>query len=246
MVEKFHNELKNLKKEVKKMGNLAKEMLQESIKALENRDKNHAKSVIEKKGILAEFDDNIEKKAFRLIALYQPMAKDMRELACILKLITYLTRIGRYGKDIARITEIISDKPHIKKLVNLPFMSQLVCCMIEDSLKSFEDGDISRFNNFIDRESDVDSLRFSIFRECLTYMMEDPKKIERCTYYIMVARYLERCGDHACKMAEKIYYMETGERVEIDCHEDTIKSCFSGVKSDHYKKIDKTFFDNHF
>ena len=231
MVEKFHNELKSLKKEVIKMGNLSKNMLQESIKALENRNKKLAEDVIKKKGKLAQFDENIEKKSFRLIALYQPMAKNMRELACILKLITYLTRIGRYGKDIARITEKISDQTHIKKLVNLPYMAQIVCCMIDESLKSFEDGNISRFNDFVDRESDVDNLRFSIFRECLTYMMEDPKKIERCTYYIMVARYLERCGDHACKMAEKIYYMETGERVEIDCREYSNKPCFLGVKS---------------
>jgi phosphate transport system protein len=232
MVEKFHKELKEVKKDVEKMGYLSKEMLQKSVKALKNRDIELAKWVILQKAKLADFDDNIEKKTFRLIALYQPMAKDMREIACILKMITYIARIGRYGKDIARITEELRSKPHVKKLVSLPHMSDIVCSMIDDALKTFDDGGLTRFNNFIDRENDVDELRYSIFRECLSYMMEDPKVIRRCTDYVMVARYLERCGDHACKMAEKITYMITGERVEIDCREETSKACFTGVKKD--------------
>ena len=232
MVEKFHNELKQVKKEVIKMGNLSKEMLQDSVVALRERDKKLAKSIIEKKADLADMDDDIEKKAFRLIALYQPMARDMREIACILKMITYLNRIGRYGKDISRITEKIADQPHVKKLISIPHMANIVCGLIDDALATFEDGDISRFNDFVDRETTVDELRHSIFRECLSYMMEDPKKIERCMYYSMVARYLERCGDHACKIAEKIFYMNTGQRVEIDCREETSKACFTGVKQD--------------
>ena len=230
MVEKFHEKLDDLKKEVVKMGDLSKDMLKTSVKALKERDVDLACEVIKKKVKLADLDDEIEKKAFRLIALYQPMAGDMREIACILKMITYLTRIGRYGKDIARITEIIHGKVHIRKLVNIPHMADLVLSMIDDALYAFEKKDVSRFNDFIDRESSVDQLRHSIFRECLTYMLEDPKKIERCMYYSMVARYLERCADHACKMAEKIHYMVNGERVEIDCREETSKSCFVGEK----------------
>ncbi|MDG6218318.1 MAG: phosphate uptake regulator PhoU, partial [Candidatus Thermoplasmatota archaeon] len=106
----------------------------------------------------------------------------------------------------------------------------IVCSMIDDALEVFQHGDLSLFNDFIDREEDMDELRYSIFREALSYMMEDPKVIKRCTDYIMVARYLERCADHACKMAEKIFYMETGQRVEIDCREETSKACFTGVK----------------
>jgi phosphate transport system protein len=230
MVEKFHEKLDDLKKEVIKMGDLSKDMLKTSVKALKDRDVDLACEVIKNKVKLADMDDNVEKKAFRLIALYQPMAGDMREIACILKMITYLTRIGRYGKDIARITEIIHGKTHIRKLVNIPHMADLVLSMIDDALYAFKKKDVSKFNDFIDRESSVDQLRHSIFRECLTYMLEDPKKIERCMYYTMVARYLERCADHACKMAEKIHYMVHGERVEIDCREETSKSCFVGEK----------------
>ena len=215
MVEKFHKELENLKKEVIEMGNLAKEMLFNAVEALKNRDVRLAEEVVPKKREIAEMDQKIEEKALQLIALYQPMAKDMRAIACILKMITYLTRIGRYGKDIANVAKKLADKPHIAKLVEIPYMAELVCKMIDDALKAFETEDLSLIEDFSERDDFVDALRYSIFRECITYMMEDPKNITRCTHYAMIARYLERCADHACKIAEKVYYMVTGKRKEI-------------------------------
>jgi len=215
MVEKFHKELENLKKEVIEMGNLAKEMLFNAVEALKNRDVRLAEEVVSKKREIAEMDQKIEEKALQLIALYQPMAKDMRAIACILKMITYLTRIGRYGKDIANVAKKLADKPHIAKLVEIPYMAELVCKMIDDALKAFETEDLSLIEDFSERDDSVDALRYSIFRECITYMMEEPKNITRCTHYVMIARYLERCADHACKIAEKVYYMVTGERKEI-------------------------------
>jgi len=230
MVEKFHKELEQVKKEVIKMGNLSKDMLQKSVKALKEQDMQLADWVLSKKVQLADMDNEIEKKTLHLITLYQPMAKDMREIACILKMITYLNRIGRYGKDIAKFVSEFEKEGHVKKLISIPHMADLVSNMIDDSLNAFENGDASKFNDFIEREETVDELRYSIFRECLSYMMEDPKVITRCTYYIMIARYLERCADHACKIAEKIIYMVTGQRVEIDCREQTTKPCFTGIK----------------
>jgi len=215
MVEKFHEELKKLKKEVVEMGNLAKEMLSNAVEALKDRDKEAASQVIEKKKKIADMDERIEQDALRLIALYQPMARDMRKIACVLKMITYLTRVGRYGKDIAKVAIELADQPHIARLVEIPHMADMVCSMIEDALKAFENEDVSLIRDFEERDSEIDALRYSIFRECITYMMEDAKNITRCMHYAMVARYLERCADHACKMAEKINYMVTGERKEI-------------------------------
>jgi len=215
MVEKFHEELKKLKKEVVEMGNLAKEMLSNAVEALKDRDKEVASQVIEKKKKIADMDERIEQDALRLIALYQPMARDMRKIACVLKMITYLTRVGRYGKDIAKVAIELADQPHIARLVEIPHMADMVCSMIEDALKAFENEDVSLIRDFEERDSEIDALRYSIFRECITYMMEDAKNITRCMHYAMVARYLERCADHACKMAEKINYMVTGERKEI-------------------------------
>jgi len=216
MVEKFHEELKQLKKDVITMGQLAKEILQKSVEALKKQDFELSAWVRSKKGVIAKMDSEIETESIRLIALYQPMAKDMRTIACCLKMNTYLTRIGRYGKDIAKVNDEMGNNPPFKKLVSIPHMSDIVCKMIDDALTAFETEDISLFKDFKEREDTVDELRYSIFRECLTYMMEDQKVITQGIYYIMVARYLERCGDHACKIAEKINYMVTGEHIEID------------------------------
>jgi len=231
MVEKFHDELDELRKQVIQMGNLVKKMLNESVKALEDRDTSLAENVFQLKTQVADMDYEIEKKTFRLIALYQPMAVDMREIGCILKLITYYNRVGRYSKDIAKITmDKFSDIGHVKKMVSIPHMASIVEGMISDAIKAYETKNIQNFEDFSKRESNVDELRYSIYRECVSYMMEDPKKISACTEYIIIARYLERCGDHACKMAEKIIYMVTGNRVEIDCREDTTIACFSPQK----------------
>jgi phosphate transport system protein len=215
MVEKFHEELDKLKKDVEEMGKLARDMLENSITALKNEDTELAREVVSRKGTLAEMDLSIETKALHLVTLYSPMAKDMRAIACILKIITYLTRIGRYGKDIARVVPQLCEKPRVAKMVSLPYMAQIVCGMIENALEAFETKDISLFADFEERDDSVDALRHSIFRECITYMDENAKNITPCAHYIMIARYLERCADHACKMAEKIHYMVTGKHKEI-------------------------------
>ncbi len=105
-------------------------------------------------------------------------------------------------------------------------MNEIVCKMINDALTAFINGDLSVIKNFSERDNDVDALRYSIFRECVQLYDGEPWNITICTHYILVARYLERCGDHACNMAEEIYYMVTGEHVEIDCSE---KKMFSDV-----------------
>ncbi len=215
MSEEFHRKLSDLKGEVMEMGELASGMLTDSITALRDQNIELADSVISKKNKLAEMDEGIEEKALKFIALYQPMARDMRTIGCILKIITYLARIGRYGKDIAMTVKELAGEKHIGKLVEIPYMAEKAEEMIRDALCAFEDGNAIDAEAFISRDDELDSLRYSIFRECLTYMMEDPQKITRCSHYIMIARYLERCGDHACKMAEKINYMVTGKRMEI-------------------------------
>ncbi|MFX1283162.1 MAG: phosphate signaling complex protein PhoU [Promethearchaeota archaeon] len=219
MAEKFHEKLAELKYDVMRMGLFAGDMLSKAIEALKKRDTKLAEFVLSQKILLSEMDDEIEAKALQLLTLYQPMAKDVRVVACSLKLITYLTRIGRYGKDIANITVILAKEPlnEVIKPVKIPQMGELTEEMIDDSLNAFYTEDLSLIGpeDLSERDDDLDSLRYSIFRECVSYMIEDPHKINVCTHYIMVGRYLERCGDHACKMAEKIHYMVTGKRVDI-------------------------------
>ena len=215
MTEKFLEELGDLKKDVNNMSLTAMEMLECGVKSMKEQDMELARVVIARRNEIADMDQIVEEKALRIMSLYQPMGKDVRLIACTLKMNTYLARVGRYGNDIAKMTVENEDQPHVCKMVSLPYMSRVVCSMIEDATKGFEFGELPPLDSFRDREDEVDALRYSIFRECLNYMLEDPRKITRCIRYIMTARYLERCGDYACKIAEKVHYVATGEHVEI-------------------------------
>ena len=147
--------------------------------------------------------------------LHQPVASDLRTIACVLKMETYLNRVGRYGKDIAAVAVELGQRPSLGKLVSLPYMTDVAAGMVENALKAFDSGDLKLLEGFPEKDDELDSMRWSIFRECVTYMMEYPKNITISAHYIMIARYLERVADHACKMAEKIHYMVTGEHIEI-------------------------------
>ena len=215
MAKELHREIFELQNEVLEMANLALSMLDDSMKALATQNIELAENIIEKKYLIRELDSSIEAKALKLIALYQPMAIDLRRLATILKIITYLTRIGRYGKDIASVVEELSKNHYPAPFVNLQHMWEHVKTMVEDALKAFEESDIDPLKDFEARDNEVDEMRWSIFRECITYMMEDPRIITACAFFTMIARFLERTGDNACKIAEKVHYMVTGEHKEI-------------------------------
>ena len=215
MAEKFHTELKNLKTETLEMAHLGRFMLRTAVDALIRQDRELAASVVARKEDIHTMEVRLEERCYQLIALNQPMAKDMRVIACTLKVITASLRIGRYGKVIANIVKKISDQPHIANLMTIPHMADLVIEMIDDAIEAYEKDTLAEISDFSARDDTIDSLRQSIFREGITYMMEDPKNISRCTHYIMIARYLERCADHACKIAENVHYMNTGERIEI-------------------------------
>jgi len=213
--EKFHIELKDLKQDTAGMVRFARDMLSESVQALIRQDPEMAKQVVAKKKHIKEITVILEDRAYALIALYQPMAKDMRVITCILKMITAAERIGRYGKDIANMVKHLQEQPDFTQPVPLPHMAEQVLGMIDDTIIAFESENLDPIKNFSSRDDTVDALWHSIFREMLTFMMENPKTITRGTYSIMVSRYLERSGDHACKMAENVHYMITGERIEI-------------------------------
>ncbi|MDD1694972.1 MAG: phosphate signaling complex protein PhoU [Methanoregula sp.] len=215
MAEKFHTELAGLKKDTVEMARFGRSMLRDAVDALIRQDTELAVSVVERKEEIHRMEVRLEEQCYQLIALNQPMAKDMRTIACTLKVITASLRIGRYGKVIANIVKDLSDNPHIANLMSLPHMAELVIDMVDDAVVAYETDNLRLIEAFSTRDDTIDALRHSIFRQGITYMMEDPRTISRCTHYIMVARYLERCADHACKIAENVQYMETGERVEI-------------------------------
>lgn len=213
--DRYHNEIDKLKNKVQEMGNLAATMLKESIESLKSFDGEKAKEIISLKTKLSNLDSTIEEESLQLIALHQPVASDMRTLGAILKIITYLNRIGRYGKDIAAITIEMEGNKHIFELIAIPRMSSKVNEMLKDALSTFDKGDISTIENMSERDTEIDVMRWTIFRECLEFMIEGKENIEKGAYYMMVVRYLERCADHVCKICEKVHYMYTGERVEF-------------------------------
>jgi phosphate transport system protein len=200
-MEKFITEFDSLTEDMLTYGELALLMLTDAVRAFTEQDVGLADEVNTLKHELDDWDREIEERLLKLVTLHQPMAKDMRTIACMLKMDTYLYRIGRYAKDIAKDARAMAGRPHLTKLVHIPHQHEMVVRMIRDALKAFKDDDISLWD--------------TVFRECLTYMMEDPKNITPCTHYIMVSRHLERCGDHACKISEKVHYKVTGEHIEI-------------------------------
>jgi phosphate transport system protein len=215
MADKFHSELQDLKQNSLEMANLGRTMLRSAVDALIQHDLSLAEIVITRKDEIRQSEIRIEEHCYHLIALYQPMAKDMRNIVCTLKVVHASLRIGRYAMEIAKIVRDVSENPQPANVMSIPHMADLVIEMVDDAIRSYETDVLSLIENFSSRDDIVDALRHSIFREGITLMMEDPKNISRCTHYIMVARYLERCGDHACEIAENVYYMETGERTEV-------------------------------
>jgi phosphate transport system protein len=215
MVEKFHAELEMMKEHALEMGSLSRAMLQMSIRALGEGDLELAAWVMKRREELRAWDESVEDEALRLMALYQPMAKDLRAIAATLKIITYLTRIGIYGKDIAVVVDRSAGMRPVPGLFHIPRMTEIVCGMVDSGLDAYAKESISPIRDIASRDDMVDGLFLSALNEGIAAMTADPARIPICTNYILVARYLERCGDHACKIAEKVHYMVTGERIDI-------------------------------
>lgn len=208
----FHQQVEEVQAEVLRMGALSRESLVMGVKSLVDLDARLADRVVAMDQEINRLDVAIETHVLDLLALHQPMASDLRTLGACLKIITYLDRIGRYGYDIAKVTKELEGKTHLGKLVSIPYMAELAAGMLDDALRAFRERDAALAHGLYARDDAVDALNDQIFRECVTYMMEDPRNITICSRYILVARHLERAADNACKIAEKTIYMVKGER----------------------------------
>jgi phosphate transport system protein len=221
MTEKFEAELEVLLRETLEMGTLARSMFCDSIDALVSRDNALAEHVVTRKKELRDRLHRNEDLAYEILTLYQPMARDLRTVVSCLKVAAAFERIGRYGKAIAKVEGHLAeagpldDRPELATMLSIPQMARMAGEMIDAAISAFKAGDLSTIRNFEARDDGVDALGHSIFRECITYMLEDPRTITQCTRYVMVARYLERTADHACTIAEAAVFMQTGERAEI-------------------------------
>ena len=208
----FHEQLKDLESDMIKMGSMVEELIHKSIKALQEKDLELAQEVLDKDDEIDDFEIKLEEDTTRLIALQQPVAKDLREIIVISKLATDLERIGDHACNIANMVIKIGDEPLIKPLIDIPRMTKIVTRRLRNSLEAFIDLDVETARKIAEEDEEVDILDEQILRELLTFMIEDPSTIKQATSLIFISRFLERIGDHSTNICERTIYMKTGER----------------------------------
>ena len=213
----YQDELDELGERMAKMGSMAREAISLAAKSFEELDLSLVERVRELDAKTYKTFVKTEKKIVKIIALHTPVAGDLRYVTTSLKITTDFDRIVRYAKDIVEITERAegSGLRHFKVLVSIPRISEMAVSMVDLAVESFLEGDLDKAERVFVLEDKVDSLYDEIFREVLTYMMENPANITMGMNYQFVARYLERIADHACNIAERTVYMKTGKRVDV-------------------------------
>jgi phosphate transport system protein len=217
IVRSFDEELNFLVGKIAQMGGHAERMIEQSIKALMTGDANLAQSVIAQDKELDAAQREIEDKAILTIARRQPMSVDLREIIGAIRISNDIERIGDMGKNIAKRSVVVSEGSHPIKLDSgIKALSELALTQLNDVLDVYATRDVERLAAVRDRDEDIDALYTSLFRELLTYMMEDPRNITACTHLLFCAKNLERVGDHATNIAETIYYIATGNQMAVD------------------------------
>ncbi len=214
--ENYDSQLQDLRHQLLRMGSLVEEEITGAVSALVNRDFDLAQKVIDNDDDVDNFHNEIEDLCLRLIATQQPIAKDLRRIATALKIIGELERMADHAVDIAKITIKIGSEPLLKPLIDIPRMSEYVRKMVRNSLDAYVNEDVTLAESVGEDDDLVDHLHNQIFRELLTYMMEDAKKISQATQLLFVSRYLERIGDRATNICESIIFLVTGNRRELN------------------------------
>lgn len=216
IVRKYDDELETLSSEVLRMGGMAESLLAQSIDVVVKRDSELARKIIEKDQQIDALEAEIDAQCTRLLALRQPMAVDLRAILTALKLAGEIERIGDYAKNLAKRSLALNRTPPVAPVHGIPRLGAMVQGMIKDVLDAYANRDSALALEVWRRDAAVDQLYDSLFRELLTYMMEDVRTITPCTHLIFMAKNIERSGDHATNMAEMIYFLITGQRLIED------------------------------
>jgi len=212
----FDRDLARLDEKISRMGALAEEELESSLRALRRRDPEMAEQAILRDREIDRLEQEVEDGAVTIIALRQPMANDLRMVIGILKISSELERIGDLSKNISRrVITLAENKPPKPLKKGLKRMGKQVIRQLRDVLDAYVARDAQKAREVWERDEEIDEAYNSIFRELLTYMMEDPRTIGMCTHLLFGARNLERIGDHVTNIAENIHYMVTGERLDV-------------------------------
>ena len=212
----FRRGFQEIQDKVLTMGGAVTEAINRSIEALKNRDLKLAHKIIADDAKINEQRFAIEDRCIELMAAHQQMVSDLRTIVSVLSIITELERIGDYAEGIAKIVVMIGDEPPLKPLIDIPRMAELTTEMIDKSLQSFVARDVELAKRVVTMDNVVDGLYDQVFRELLTFMMVDPKTINRATRLIWVAHNLERAADRVTNICERVVFTVTGKMGELE------------------------------
>jgi phosphate transport system protein len=232
IVSSYDAELQDLRRRISEMGGIAEKMLVDAVNALVRRDTPLAQAVIAADTRLDVLQREVEEHAILMIARRQPLAVDLRETISAIRVSGDVERIGDLAKNIGKRALAISGQFQPQKIVTgVQHMADLVFGQLKDVLDAYAAQDSKRALDVWQRDGQIDSLYTSLFRELLTYMMEDPRNISFCTHLLFVAKNIERIGDHTTNIAETIHYLVTGENLTIDRPKND-RSSFATIESD--------------
>jgi phosphate transport system protein len=211
----YDEELKYLSRRISEMGGTAEQMVADSVRALVTTDAALAQKVISEDIILDTAERQINDKAIVTIAKRQPMAADLREIMGAIRIAAELERVGDLGKNTAKRVIAVQSSGMPRKLARgLEHLAELALMQLKEVLDVYATRSIEKAKAIRERDDEIDAIYTSLFRELLTYMMEDPRNITPCTHLLFCAKNIERIGDHATNIAETIYYMATGSQPE--------------------------------
>ena len=211
----FAQDLKNLEEKVVAMAKVVKEMLSASVEAFRGQEEAALDKVIAQDDVVDKYNLEIETRCLELIALQQPMAKDLRIIASIMRMINDIERMGDYAVDVAKFMKRMLSKEKIPLAEKIFEIEKVVEKMLDETLSAFTEKDLALVTEMIKDDDLVDSSFRELFEEVVEAIKKDPATARRGIWLLMVARYFERIADHITNVGERIYYMETGEMKEL-------------------------------
>ncbi len=210
IVRGYDEELRRLSNTIAEMGGLAESQLATAIEAVVKRDSALAATVVEGDAKVDRLERDLDNLALRLLALRQPVARDLREIFAALRIASDLERICDYAANVAKRAIALNQVPPVRPVHGLPHMASLAQLLVKDVLDAYSARDAEKAYSVWKRDEELDEMYSSLFRELLTYMMEDPRNITASTHLLFMAKNIERIGDHATNIAEDLYYLVHG------------------------------------
>jgi phosphate transport system protein len=205
--------MKDLRDAILRMGGMVERNIYQAVEALKGRNLQMAEKVVAADLEVDELENEVEEQCIRLIALRQPMAKDLRAITTAMKITHELERMGDLAVNISERNLELCEEPPLKPLIDIPRMAEHAQEMLRKSLDAFIREDVELALEVCDSDDLLDNLNEQIFRELISFMIEDPKTISRATRLVLVSRYLERFGDHATNIGELVVFMVEGRNI---------------------------------